>query len=281
MTSRCIVCESSEADSLYSGVLKCRACDYVYADLNLSQEEFESFYTAGYFKGDEYSDYLEDKAVHQLNFSKRLDVLNRYLDPDKHRSALEIGCAYGFFLELAAKQFDYVAGVDVTEEGVAHARDVLNLNAYQTDLLEWDFESRKFDVVCMWDTIEHLRAPDLYLNMISENMPSGGVLAVTTGDISSKMAQFRKNNWRLIHPPTHAHYFSRDSITKLLDRYGFDLLHFEHCGFYRSVDNIAYNLFALRSNLSWLYKMMKLFHVTGWNIYANLYDIMYVVARRR
>ena len=39
---------------------------------------------------------------------------------------LEIGCAYGFFLDLARKHWD-VRGLDVAEEGVAHARDDLGL----------------------------------------------------------------------------------------------------------------------------------------------------------
>ncbi len=135
--------------------------------------------------------------------------------------------------------------------------------------------------MCLWDTIEHLRAPDKYIEKIAENTESGALLNITTGDIDSRVARWRKNKWRLIHPPTHAHYFSVDSLTRLLDRYGFDVVHVEHCGFYRSLDNIAYNILALRANLPWLYKLLKKTYITKLDIYSNMYDIMYVIARKR
>lgn len=226
----CIVCGCTGNEPHYPGILRCTGCSYVYADLDLSQAEFEALYSDDYFAGEEYSDYAADKSVHQRNFIARLDVLARFVDPMRHRRLLEVGCAYGFFLELAARRFDEVVGIDVTTAGVHHARDTLGLNAVRGDLLDWDFGGAPIDVACMWDTIEHLRAPDLYLERIAANMRPGGLLALTTGDISSKMARWRGPKWRLIHPPTHAHYFSRESLTRLLDRHGFDVVFTEHCG---------------------------------------------------
>lgn len=133
----------------------------------------------------------------------------------------------------------------------------------------------------MWDTIEHLRAPEAYIKSISEHMPSDGLLALTTPDIDSLMSRFRKHRWRMIHPPTHAHYFSKKSITSLLDRYGYDVVYIKYCGFYRSVDNVAYILFVLRSKLSWVYKLLKALRIGELGFYTNFYDQMYVIARRR
>jgi len=247
----------------------------------MSQDEFELLYNSGYFTGEEYSDYVADKEISQKNFSSRLDVLKNHVDQKIHQSLLEVGCAYGFFLELAKGEFDHVVGIDITDEGIKYARNKLNLNVYKTDLLNWDFERKQFDVACLWDTIEHLRAPDKYLEKIAGNLSSGGLLAITTGDIDSYVAKWRKNRWRLIHPPTHAHYFSRRSLTRLLDRYGFDVVHFEYCGFYRSIDNILYNILTLRSDFSWLYQLLKKSGIINWDLYANMYDIMYIVARKR
>jgi SAM-dependent methyltransferase len=266
---------------MYPAIVKCKECGYIYADLDLSQEKFEELYNSGYFKGEEYSDYISDKEMLQRNFNDRLKTLKKYIDPNIHQSLLEVGTAYGFFLELASKEFNEAVGVDVTEEGVKYARENLNLNAYVADLLEWDFKDKKINIACMWDTIEHLRSPHLYIEKISNNMDSGGLIAITTGDIDSFVARWRKNKWRLIHPPTHAHYFSKDSITRLLDKYGYDVVHFEYSGFYRSIDNIAYNLFVLRSNFSWLYRLLKFTRITKLNLYTNLYDIMYVIGRKR
>ena len=85
----------------------------------------------------------------------------------------------------------------------------------------------------------------------------------------------------MIHPPTHAHYFSKDSMTQILDRYGYDIIHFEHCGFYRSIENVSYILFVLKTNLSWIHKIITILGVGKIGFYTNLYDQMYVIARRR
>ena len=157
----------------------------------MSQSEFEALYAVGYFNGEEYSNYLSDQKNHEKNFRLRLRLFDKYIDPHKHESLLEIGCAYGFFLNLVKDKFKSVVGVDITNEGVLYAKNQLQLNAHKVDLLQWDFENYKFDIVCMWDVIEHLKSPDLYLKKISENMTSGGILSITTGDIDSVMAKFR------------------------------------------------------------------------------------------
>lgn len=279
--SFCIICQSNHNKPLYSGVVQCLNCNYIYADLSLSQEEFEQLYKEGYFKGEEYSDYVNDKNITQVNFRQRLQTLLPFINHPKDATLLEVGSAYGFFLEVAKPNFKNVIGVDVTEEGVKYANEILHQKAYKVDLEKWDFRGKKFDVTCMWDTIEHLRRPDIYLKKISENMNANGVIAITTGDIGSCVAKFRKNKWRLIHPPTHAHYFSKESMTQLLGKFGFEVIYFEHCGLYRRIDLIAYNILVLRWKLPAIYNLLKKTGLTSLKLYFNLFDIMFVIARKK
>ena len=279
--NRCIVCENTENERFYKGILKCKKCDHIFADLRLTDEELFDLYRKNYFFGDEYSDYVADKPIIQKNFKLRLKPLETFLNPTSHKNLLEIGCAYGFFLEVAQRRFDTVKGIDITEDGVHYAREVLNLDVIQADLLKYDFGDEKFNVVCMWDTIEHLRQPQLYIEKISKQMESGALLAITTGDICSLNARIRKDKWRLIHPPTHIHYFSKKTLTNLLDHYGFDVVYTRYCGFYRSIDNIAYNILVLRHEQPRLYKLLKQLKLTEFDFYLNLYDIMYVIACKR
>ena len=65
----------------------------------------------------------------------------------------------------------------------------------------------------MWDTIEHLKRPDLFVQKAAADLRPGGLIALTTGDIGSLNARLRGARWRMIHPPTHLHYFSvSDSV---------------------------------------------------------------------
>ena len=280
--NHCIVCERDDtAAPLYPGLLRCRACDYVFADMRLTDAELFQLYNEEFFTGAEFSDYAADEKFFRKNFALRLRELKKFLDPARHRRLLEIGCAYGFFLDVAREEFARVEGIDITDAGVRYAREELHLNVVQADFLAHDYGADKFDVVCLWDTIEHLREPHRYVEKIAAHTEPGALLALTTGDIESLNARLRKDRWRLIHPPTHLHYFSPKSIAQLLDAHGFDVVYNRYCGFYRSIGNMAYNVLVLRQQKPALYRPLERLGIGGLGFYLNLYDIMYVIARRR
>jgi predicted TPR repeat methyltransferase len=277
----CIVCGGS-SHALYSeGVVKCKACGFAFADVDLTEAELFKLYHRGYFFGEEYSNYLADQTAIQKNFKLRLEELKKHLNPSRHKRLLEIGSAYGFFLLLARDCFESVQGIDITEDGVRYCTERLGLNVMKSDLLQTDLGDQKFDVVCLWDTIEHLANPHLYIQWISQHTDSGALLALTTGDIESLNARVKKKNWRLLHPPTHLQYFSRRTIELLLKRNQFEVIYNRPCGFYRSADNISYNLFVLRSGTPSLHQLVTKSGLGRLSFYLNLYDIMYVIARRR
>jgi SAM-dependent methyltransferase len=265
---------------MYTGLLRCEICCFVSADIELSDEELRNLYRKNYFFGEEYNDYLADKKTIQRNFQLRLNILEKFVEQSRHKHLLEIGSAYGLFLDLVREKFATVQGIDITEDGVRYARDHLGLNVVQADLLEYDFKDQKFDVVCMWDTIEHLRNPHLYIQKISNYMPEGSLLALTTGDIESVNARIKKSTWRLLHPPTHLQYFSRRTLTKLLDNYNFRVIYGRYCGFYRSIGHVLYNILVLRYEYHKLYGYIKNSGLLSRNFYMNLYDIIYIIAQK-
>jgi len=281
MTDACIVCGCSETLPFYRGIVRCRKCGHVYADSQLSAEELSALYQREYFFGDEYHDYIADKAILQKNFALRIKTLQNYIQPARHRRLFEIGAAYGFFLDVVRHSFDAVHGIDIAEDGPRYAREQLHLDVVRGDFLDYPCDGKIFDVACMWDTIEHLQQPQRYIEKLSDSTTSGALLALTTGDIESLNARWKRDSWRLLHPPTHLHYFSAQTITQMLEKYGFSVIYNRYCGFYRSVENMVYNIFVLRKRQLRLYEWMKTFGITKGNLYLNLYDIMYVVARRR
>lgn len=277
----CIVCGARSSRPLYSGLLRCGECDFVSADVSPTDADLRALYGDGYFRGGEYADYPADKRCIQRNFMARLRTLKRFAGRERHRRLLEIGCAYGYFLELAQREFERVQGIDLTGPGTTFARDQLGLDALSGDFLEHDFDADRFDVVCMWDTIEHLRDPHLYLQKVAAHTSPGALLALTTGDIDSVNARVRRGGWRLIHPPTHLHYFSRATLGRLLDRHGFDIVYSGHCGFWRSARTTAYGVLVLRYGQARLFERLRRAGVLDFNVYLNLFDIMSVIARRR
>jgi SAM-dependent methyltransferase len=281
VTTPCVLCGGERFEEYCPGILRCSGCTLVFADAELTDQEMLDLYGREYFVGEEYGDYLGDRRVHERNFRRRLSTLEKFLDPSRRGSLLEIGSAYGFFLDLARERFDTVAGIDVNREGVEFARETLGLQATRGEFLEHDLEGRTFDVVCLWDVMEHLRSPHRYLEKISAHSRPGSLIALTTGDVGSLNARWRGGKWRLIHPPTHLFYFSRRTIAALLEKHGYEVLSSSHCGVSRSVDNIFWTVAASKGRLPGLYRAMKKAGLLDWSVYLNLFDILYVIARKK
>ncbi len=276
----CEVCNGAGREVGYAGLRRCAVCSHVWADLSIDAEAIQHLYQRSYFFGDEYGNYLDDRRIIEKNFAGRLSTLQRFLTAS-HRRLFEVGCAYGFFLNAARPMFETVRGIDVAEDAARYARQELGLDVSCGDLLSADLSGQSFDVVCLWDTIEHLATPRRYLETVAAHMPTGSLIAITTGDVGSLNARIQKGRWRLIHPPTHLHYFTRRSLSQLLDRCGFRVIHVEYCGVYRSLAGMLHNLVSLgwrqRRLGGWLQRAAP----PGLDVYLNLHDIMYIVAERQ
>lgn len=275
----CLVCEGSYGPSTIPGLVRCRQCGFVSADLQLSHDELAALYSQRYFAGEEYRDYVAERALIERQFRARLARLQRFVPSPGSKRLFEIGAAYGFFLSVARDAFQRVEGIDIAADAAAMARESFGLPVATGDFLDHRVDGL-VDVVCLWDTIEHLARPDLYVQKAAAILKPGGVLALTTGDIESLMARMRGAKWRQIHPPTHLHYFSRATLTRLLERFGFRIKYVGHEGMTRSVDTMAYILLTIKRRQHGLYRILKRVHLLDWHLHLNLRDILFLVAER-
>ncbi len=272
----CLVCGHDRFKSHLDILLKCPACGFVTARRD-GKGDIRSLYQGGYFTGEEYLDYRADEALFRKTFRKRLnDVLRR----KSSGRLLEIGSAYGFFLDLAREHFD-VVGFEVNREASRYASETFGLDVRTTDFLEADPADigGLFDVTVMWDVIEHLERPDLVLARIAEFSKPGALLYVTTGDIGSLLARWRGRKWRLIHPPSHLHYFDRSTLTRLLGNHGFRVIEVHLVGVARSLRQILYSILVLGSDMPRAYAALKKVIPPSWGLTLNTFDIMLVVAQ--
>lgn len=277
MTPSCICCGRNSLSNTYANLLRCPDCGHVCANTSLSDSEMEALYSDQYFHGKEYGDYIGDKAVLQRNFRARIKNVQKHLKNTKALSLFEVGCAYGFFLDVARPFFSRVRGIDLSESIVSYGRTQFGIEAASGNFLDVPPETNADDVVCLWDTIEHLREPEMFTAHAAKLLRSGGYIFLTTGDIASLNARWRKGKWRLIHPPTHLHYFSPQSISTLLKRQGFEICEISHVGFYRSIGNTFANLLREKKAPAWLAGLLGI----RLCFYLNLYDIMFVAARKK
>lgn len=256
-------------------IVKCPNCKLVFYDKKV---DVESLYTEEYFSGGEYADYMADKDIIQRNFNQRIKQLRKYKDGGR---LFEIGAAYGLFLEKAQSYWD-VAGIEISTECADYARKTLGLDVKAADFLSLPDEEESYDIICMWDTIEHLSHPVRYIEKASRWLKPGGFLVLTTGDIDSGMSRFRKERWRLIHPPTHLYYFSTATLSQSVKQAGLEVTNVSHVGFSRSFRSILYGLLATGNKKhGWAYRLLTANGRIDIPIYLNLFDIMMLVARKK
>ena len=255
-------------------IVKCPGCGLVFYEGGAPPGDL---YSDEYFSGGEYLDYRGDKKIIQRNFRRHIKLLHRLAPSGR---LLELGCAYGFFLELAREYWE-VKGIDVTAAGVHHARQVIGVNALREDFLTLPDEPESWDVICLWDTIEHLPHPILTLRKAATWLKPGGVLLLTTGDIESRLARLRGERWRQIHPPTHLYYFSAATLGKALTQAGLQVESVSCAGYSRGFRAMMYGLFALPDKKTrWLYQLVTLGGRLDFPVYLNLFDILLVIARK-
>lgn len=274
--SPCLVCGHSAFEPHLDILLRCADCGFVTARLD-APVDARSLYEGDYFTGEEYLDYAADEAFFRRNFQRRLAGILRRRQGGR---LLEIGAAYGFFLDLARAHFD-VLGFEVNPAAVRHAREVLHLDVRANDFLQLAPGAiEPVDVAVLWDVIEHLERPDLFLDRIAEVSRSGALLYITTGDIGSRLARWRGHRWRLIHPPSHLHYFDRATISRLLEKHGYRVLDIHSVGVARSLLQVLYSVLVLGLRRPALYRMAERVIPRTLGFTLNTGDIMQVVAQR-
>jgi hypothetical protein len=177
--------------------------------------------------------------------------------------------------------FQSASGLDISFEACKYAREHFGVEARFGNFLNEPPPEHPYDICCLWDTIEHIKRPDLYIEKISNEISDNGLIALTTGDIGSLNARIRGKKWRQIHPPTHLHYFSYSTIEKLLEKYNFSIINKIYPGNLMSLDTICYIILVIKSNHPSWYSFLKKSRLLNLVIYINLFDIMFVIARKR
>jgi SAM-dependent methyltransferase len=236
----CAVCGSTHCDVLYepwveehdpaklygaaSGIpgtqqlVRCRICGLTYENPRYQADVIIQGYMASNEAGHD-SQY----AMRVLSFYRALKKLARFLPPVGAR-VLDIGTAGGAFLE-AAEQFGYDAhGLEPSRYLVEKGKE-RGLKIEQGTIENHAFPAHSFDMVSLWDVIEHLPDPKAALLEIRNLVKPDGILLINYPDIGTWQAKLAgKHFWWLLS--VHLHHFSRATIRELCKRSGFEAFYF-------------------------------------------------------
>ncbi|MFQ5791518.1 MAG: methyltransferase domain-containing protein [Acidobacteriota bacterium] len=220
--------------------------------------------------------YLISEEERRSSFREALVEIERYHRPGR---LLEVGAALGLFLEEARQRGWEVIGIEPSLWASEQARR-RNLEIHTGTLDDFDPGGEQFDVVALWDVLEHLADPLAALRRISELLKSGGILGFTTVNIGGLGAKLFRRRWPWLMR-MHLHYFTRQSLKELVRREGFQLLRLST---QPKVLKLGYVLDRARGMFGrlavgggWVAEKLRL---ADYPVKVNLGDILFVVARK-
>lgn len=231
-TRACPACGSAAGQALFDKdgwtIAQCPDCGSAFVAQDPAAIDFAALYDVSYYSGGSrgvFADYVGQEAARRAHARRKLWLL-RHLPPRLPASGrlLDVGCAAGFF--LAEAQLHYaVQGVELSDWSSDYARTRLGLPVVTGTLQQAALPSASFDIVTLWDVVEHVPDPVPLLAEAARVLRPGGRLVLTTGDWGSDYARRQRSGWHLMTPPWHLSYFTRASMQTAAARAGLRLLH--------------------------------------------------------
>lgn len=200
-------------------IVKCLNCGMIFENPRFDAQTIIKGYMASE-EGKHDSQY----PIRIYSFLRALKKHSKYL-PGPGAKVLDIGTAGGAFLD-AAKQYGYDAyGLDPSADMVARGK-ARGLQIEQGTLESHSFTPGSFDMICLWDVIEHLPDPKSALTEIRKLLKPEGVLLINFPDIGTWQAKLAgRRFWWILS--VHLHYFTQKSIRDLCSYTGFEAIRFQ------------------------------------------------------
>lgn len=174
----CILCQSSESKTVFNEngtpILECKNCGHVYSSYE-QEEHYE-----GYWDGAEQTYDLKwwDDA-HRAVYS---DFISTYLKKDEG-NLLDVGCGLGFFVKavLTKKPGWSAVGYEISKQAVKFANEQNGMKTVYAGLVQDSkLPKESFDIITLWDVIEHIPKPHSLLTYLHGLLKPGGVLFLQT-----------------------------------------------------------------------------------------------------
>jgi SAM-dependent methyltransferase len=266
-------------------LVSCPSCGLLMRASLPRTADLEEIYAPEYFTyspeqpADGYADYFGDAEWHRQAGRRRLALIERFA-PERGR-LLDVGAAAGFFVDEARARGWAAEGIDIAPHVVDWGRRELGVPLRNCGLAEVE-ERGAFAAVTMWDYIEHSLDPAGEIAHSNELLAPGGILALSTGDVDSAVARVSRSRWHLLTPRHHNFFFSAGTLTRLLERSGFDVAWRRHPGSRYSLAHVAYKLDrGVRLGVTAaVARRLATSRLGRYSLPVNLFDIVTVVARK-
>ncbi len=292
--TECQVCESSHSTLLFAEdpyqIRRCSGCSLVfvtprYCDNTIHEVYGQDYWTSDTPKTKGYADYASEAPLYLKTYKRRLGLVKRFCKSSA--KVLDVGCAAGYFLRVMRDAGHDVYGVEISSPIAAEAKEHLGdervhigpLDSVDHEANQKAYAKGSFDLVTMWDVIEHVPNPQDLLRQALEMLKPDGHLILETQNVDSRFASMLGPKWHHYKHEEHIYHFNPSTIRKLLEQGGFETVKLtsDYGGKYVSFGFIAERAARINKVASLALKPLNLMRHA--NLYLNFRDEMVVVAK--
>lgn len=186
----CPACDEAQALDLKGNLSLCIVCGHLWQ----SDRQITTVYDG------HYAHQYDTKPVRRMS-DIRWNFIQSNLSLPLQSKVLDIGYGNGAFLKCAQAAGMTIYGIDVHQENFG-----IPTIDFDTDI--------KFDLICFFDSIEHFVDFDKILDLDAK-------FVIVSLPYRPRNLLQSPSAWRHFKPGEHLHYFSEDSLKRLMDRWGF------------------------------------------------------------
>lgn len=231
-TVDCSLCGSPDY-SVYDSVdewriVKCNRCGFCFTNPRPAAEDAAGLYTVGYFRGDEIErlNLLNDDGTFKVGADMCYEqrILDIESNLDRRGSLLEIGAATGAFLRVIKDRGWKARGIELSVDAVKLARinDQIDLFCGRLE----DFRTEEtYDVICMYQSLEHVPDPAYVIKRAYNLLNPGGLLIVEVPNLNG--FDVKRNEARRLQTydlPLHLNHFTPAVLAGKLKAVGFKII---------------------------------------------------------
>jgi SAM-dependent methyltransferase len=257
--------------------VSCTQCGLIYLNPRPTQPELAKYYPANhesYRSSEDLNLSIEERDIRRA-IDIQLDLVEKFVPSRGH--LLDIGCATGNFMWAARERGWEVRGIELIEPAarIAQERYGLNVEIGSLETVEWP--EACFNVITLWDVLEHLPDPKGALKRCHNLLVPEGLLIFSIPNLKSFDRYLFHQVWIGWDAPRHFNMFSEITIKRLFELTGFELLE-QNCllggkgTFLLSLDKlvggkkmgvIVKKIYPLISALLWPYRQFSYFFKRG------------------